>query len=468
MCSVMPEKEPEAAAPGTKRGIGMNETVRVTSTARKISRAWFWRLVWIFFKLNLILTVLAALSFCYAQEKAALGSDWTPALERSLNMPVAARGDHFWDSIRNFYNALEDAHYVFYGPDGARYSAACAPFFALFRPNAAILLTLEGLMLLGQVISGRRKARLLLRPLDRMARAARELGRIADLSQSPIPERDEEKLHDLQDAIQRIRPDKPEERLDMGDQDLEGLQDAINGLLSRMHESYRRQAQFVSDASHELRTPIAVIQGYAGMLDRWGKQDEKILDESIAAIKGEAGYMNKLVEQLLFLARGDTGRNRLELAEIDLGELMKQVYEDSLLIDHSHDWRIDVHGGVRCVGDANMLKQCARILTDNALKYTPERGIISLRAFENEAGECCMEVQDSGIGIAPADLPHVFDRFYRSDPARGRSSGGAGLGLSIAKWIVERHGGHIELLSREGLGTRMRVCLPRGRLAEEA
>lgn len=446
----------------------MNETVRVTSTARKISRAWFWRLAWIFLKFNLALLALSVLCFCYSQEKAALGADWTPSLERRVDMPVPERGKHLWESARNLAGALSDAHYVFYGPDGARYSVSCAPFLALMQPAAALIGTMEVLMLLGQLVWGRRRARRLLKPLDRMARAARELGRMADQPQAPLAEGSGEKLHDLQDAIRRIRPDKPEELLNMGDQDLEGLEDAINGLLSRMHESYRRQAQFVSDASHELRTPIAVIQGYAGMLDRWGKQDEKILDESIAAIKAEAGYMNKLVEQLLFLARGDTGRNRLELAEVDLGELMKQVYEDCLLIDRSHDWRIDVQSGIRCVGDKDMLKQCARILTDNALKYTPERGIISLRAFANAAGESCLEVQDSGIGIAPEDVPHVFDRFFRSDPARGRAGGGAGLGLSIARWIVERHGGHIELLSREGLGTRMRVCLPRGRLAEEA
>ena len=107
-----------------------------------------------------------------------------------------------------------------------------------------------------------------------------------------------------------------------------------------------------------------------------------------------------------------------------------------------------------------MLKQCARILTDNALKYTPKGGLICLRTYTNAAGEACLEVQDSGIGISSEDMRHMFDRFYRSDPARARQSGGTGLGLAIARWIVERHGGHFEVLSREGLGTRMTVCLP--------
>ena len=432
----------------------MNETGRVTSTANKISRAWLWRLFWIFFRLNLLLLVISVAAFCYARERAALGGAWSLHLQRTLEMGG-------FETAREFLDALGRARYVFFSPSGARHSAALADFFAVLAPASVALLAAELMFFLGQALSGRRTARRLLRPLDRMARAARELGRsAARASQSPPPAGGE-KLHDLEDAISRMRPDHPEEKLDMGDRDLAGLQDAINGLLDRMHESYRQQTQFVSDASHELRTPIAVIQGYAGMLDRWGKQDEKILDESISAIKSEAAYMSKLVEQLLFLARGDTGRNRMEFRPLALSQLVTEVCEDSRLIDPRHDWRVEARDDAPCVGDWDMLKQCARILADNALKYTPEGGLICLRAYLNDRGEPCMEVQDSGIGISGEDMQHVFDRFYRSDPARTRQSGGTGLGLSIAKWIVERHGGHFELLSREGLGTRMTVCLPR-------
>ena len=176
--------------------------------------------------------------------------------------------------------------------------------------------------------------------------------------------------------------------------------------------------------------------------------------------------MSKLVEQLLFLARGDTGRNRMEFQEISLGELMEEVCEDCRVIDKGHDYRLEKRGEARCSGDWDMLKQCARILTDNALKYTPEGGLICLRTYTNAAGEACMEVQDSGIGVSSEDMQHMFDRFYRSDPARTRQSGGTGLGLAIARWIVDHHGGHIEVLSREGLGTRMTVCLPAVEKAE--
>ena len=120
--------------------------------------------------------------------------------------------------------------------------------------------------------------------------------------------------------------------------------------LRALHESYQRQGQFVSDASHELRTPIAVIQGYAAMLDRWGKSDEKILDEGIAAIKSESEYMKKLVDQLLFLARGDMGRSRLDMKLLNVSELVKEVYEDSQLIDRNHDWRIETEENVLGAG----------------------------------------------------------------------------------------------------------------------
>ena len=436
----------------------MNETGRVTSTARKISRSWLWRLAGIFFWLNLVLLALTLLCFCYAQESAALGSAWTPELSRSFLLPDFSRDEGFWQTLANALDALSRAEYIFFSPEGQLFSVDLGHFLLLLKPFALMLLVFEALIFLGQLFSGPRRARRLLEPLDRMARAARELGRNARYAKAPA---NGEKLHDLENAISRISPDQPEQKLDMGDQDLKGLQDAINSLLGRMHESYRQQAQFVSDASHELRTPIAVIQGYANMLERWGKQDEKILDESIAAIKSEAAYMNRLIEQLLFLARGDTGRNAVELKALDLGELMREVGEDCRLIDAQHDWRIEARDGVICTGDRDMLKQCARILADNAVKYTPEGGVIRLRAFTDAEGQPCFEVQDSGIGMSAADAPHVFDRFYRSDPARTRQSGGTGLGLAIARWIVERHGGHIDLLSREGVGTRMTVCLPK-------
>lgn len=225
-----------------------------------------------------------------------------------------------------------------------------------------------------------------------------------------------------------------------------------------MRDSYRQQARFVSDASHELRTPIAVIKGYADLLDRWGKTDEKILDESIQAIKSESENMQHLVEQLLFLARGDSGRTTLNITDFDITEVMKEVCEESAMIDQKHTYMFEGENPVPARGDVSLIKQAARILIENAAKYTPEGGEIKLRSLVAD-GNPAFSVQDSGIGISESDIPHIFDRFYRADDSRSKQTGGSGLGLAIAKWIVERHGGRFEVISRKDIGTRITVIL---------
>ena len=304
---------------------------------------------------------------------------------------------------------------------------------------------------------GKERARQLLAPLESMALAAQELSRV---SLAP------EKLHHLEDAIGTVSPTMPDAQIRTGDRELQGLEKAVNDLLTRAQESYREQARFVSNASHELRTPIAVIQGYADMLQRWGKDDEKVLEEGITAIQTESGHMKKLIEQLLFLARGDNGRNPFVPEKVDLSELMKEVYEESMMIHPERIWRLDAESPVLAVGDVAMLKQTVRILVDNAVKYTRDGDKISLRARYKD-GVPCFEVQDNGIGIKQEDLGHIFDRFFRSDPARNRATGGTGLGLSIAKWIVDRHGGYFDVFSREEFGTRIGVVLPNNSLEAE-
>ena len=317
----------------------------------------------------------------------------------------------------------------------------------IFWPS---LLVVEALLVLLQARVGKDKARGLLEPLERIAQTAQEL------SQARF---DPEKLHHLEDAIGTVSPLAPDARVLTGDRELQGLEQAINGLLARMQETYREQSRFVSDASHELRTPIAVIQGYADMLQRWVKDDEKVLEEGITAIQSESAHIKKLIEQLLFLARGDSGRNQLVFEEIDLSQMLGEVYEESRMIHPDRVWRLDAPSPMTVRGDAAMLKQTARILADNAVKYTSPGAVISLRTRMKENAPC-FEVQDNGIGIKQEDLEHIFDRFFRSDPARNRATGGTGLGLSIAKWIVERHGGYFDVYSREEIGTRITVVLP--------
>jgi signal transduction histidine kinase len=231
-------------------------------------------------------------------------------------------------------------------------------------------------------------------------------------------------------------------------------------MLSRLDASYADQARFVSDASHELRTPIAVIQGYANILSRWGTEDPETLRESIEAIKSEAESMKQLVNQLLFLARGDSESMQLDWKSLDMSQLIAEAIREELMIDMAHQYKTTLAEEIFIEGDAGLIKQLFRIIADNSIKYTPAGGRIDIRLYKNADDNVILEIQDDGIGI-PADvLPHIFDRFVRAEASRARNTGGAGLGLSIALWITERHGGHLEVLSREGIGTRFTAVLP--------
>ncbi len=276
-------------------------------------------------------------------------------------------------------------------------------------------------------------------------------------------------LEHLEHAISSLSPDASDIRISTGDKDLQSIEVALNNLLARMQESKRQQTRFVSDASHELRTPISVIQGYVNMLDRWGKEDESVLEESIEALKNESEHMKELVEQLLFLARGDSGRNTLKCTQFDMAEVMKEVWEESMMIDEQHRYVYDMPSDGVCpvmlYGDQAMIKQSIRIFVQNAAKYSSQGDTIKLAVRQvNESIQYM--VQDEGIGMQSSDVVHIFERFYRSDEARNENTGGSGLGLSIAKWIVDAHDGTIDVLSRPDFGTRFTVTFPNQKSAE--
>jgi len=272
------------------------------------------------------------------------------------------------------------------------------------------------------------------------------------------------KLSGAIDTINAITENDLDRRIAIEDErvELKGLASAINGMLDRLDAAYRTQLRFVSDASHELRTPISVIQGYANLLDRWGKNDGKTLQESIDAIKNEADSMKELVEQLLFLARSDNHSIAISMDDVDLAALAEEVDREAKMIDEAHDYRINAAESLVIKGDYQLLKQALRIFVDNSVKYTPRDGRISLTVSrsENRAGYVEIVVRDSGIGIPDEALPHIFDRFFRADESRARSSGGTGLGLSIAKWIVDSHNGVIDVVSRKDAGTKFTLSFP--------
>ena len=331
------------------------------------------------------------------------------------------------------------------------YQIPAGVWLNLLRMGGVILIAAQLLDLIMMAFSGTGQVRRELRPLNQIAARAQELSEIAF---------DETKYHNLEDAISNLKVEAMENGIHMHDKDLQGIETALNGLLERIRASYKQQTQFVSDASHELRTPIAVIQGYVNMLDRWGKKDTAILEESIEAIKNESNHMQKLVEQLLFLARGDSNRQNLDMKKHELNSIMREVYEESLMIDEKHRYRFEETETVEVYGDSDMLKQSARILIDNAAKYTKQGEEILLRVGAWKDGSPFYGIQDNGIGMSQEDVTHAFDRFYRADSVRNSKTGGTGLGLSIAKWIVDKHQGYYDIVSREGLGTRFSVVFP--------
>lgn len=351
----------------------------------------------------------------------------------------------------NFY-PIETASYKVVWDDGKTLVKEASEFLYNIIKLIKIIGIIEGILLLEELIFGTARIRKILKPLNEIAETANRLSDMAF---------DEEKFHNLEDAISKISPVASDERVHIGDNELQGLEEAINNLLDRMRDSYRQQARFVSDASHELRTPISVIQGYANMLDRWGKEDESVLDESIKAIKSESENMKNLVEQLLFLARGINGKTQLQITEFSLNDMMTEVFEESKMIDKNHLYKYIEEEKATVYGDIGLLKQTARILIDNAAKYTDEGECIILKTGISSKGEPYFSVQDNGIGMEEEDVTHMFERFFRADTARVRKNGGTGLGLSIAKWIIDNHKGYFSVLSRKDIGTRITVFLPK-------
>lgn len=421
----------------------MNANRRMTSIAMRVNFSILCRLLLTTLFIDLLALTLALGAWCYTAERQAFGESWTPWIRRNVE----------WTGTGTLRETLSTVVYVPSVDGGRTVRVAAGGYLNLLLNLLITASALEAVFLSLQFALDRKKTRRLLEPLSRMAEATHRM----------INERlDGQKYHELQAAISQISPGSPDARLSTGDRELQGLEEAINSLLGRMHESYRQQTRFVSDASHEFRTPISVIRGYAGMLNRWGKDDPKVLDEGIEAIRLETDHMQRLVEQLLFLARGDAGKNHLSLAALDLTAMMREVFEEYDMLDSSHRWRFQAASPVPALGDLAMLKQTARILCDNAQKYSPENSPVTLRCSLDVRGVPCFSVQDNGVGIAQKDLPQIFDRFFRADPARARQSGGTGLGLSIAHWIVDSHGGYFEVYSHEGIGTRVTVCLPQG------
>ncbi|MDR6554345.1 HAMP domain-containing sensor histidine kinase [Paenibacillus qinlingensis] len=232
----------------------------------------------------------------------------------------------------------------------------------------------------------------------------------------------------------------------------------FNRMIDRLQEMFRKQEQFIADASHELRTPLTIIESYASLLRRWASSNDQLREEALEAIVSESAQLKLLTQNLLSLT--DTYRENCEQnTDFDLIPLVEQTAA-SLRITTSREIRVQSELDMKELpmsGDPYQIRQLLIILIDNALKYSQK--IVDIRISLQDKW-VTLEVMDQGIGIAEEDLPHIFDRFYRSDKARNRKHGGAGLGLAIAQHIVHKHQGNLELQSSLGLGSTAIVTLP--------
>jgi two-component system OmpR family sensor kinase len=298
------------------------------------------------------------------------------------------------------------------------------------RLTAYLLLLTSGAVLLVASVTGFGLAGSALEPIDRIRRSALNISRTRDLQQ----------------------------RLEVTGQDEVGLLAAtFNEMLGRLETLFKTQERFVADVSHELRTPLTTIRGNIDLLKRSSPGDPAATQESLQVIESETSRMTRLASDLLLLAQADAGI-QLHLTAVELDTLLLDVYRQTRLMAHDQEVKLGAEDQAVVWGDEDRLRQLLLNLTDNAVKYTPVGGEITLSLFR-EPEWTRVVIQDTGIGISAAELPHIFERFYRVDRARSGGRAGTGLGLSIAQWIAEAHGGHITVESEEGRGSTFTLWL---------
>lgn len=236
------------------------------------------------------------------------------------------------------------------------------------------------------------------------------------------------------------------------------LASVFNNMMSRLEHLFSVQRRFVADVSHELRTPLTAIRGNLDLIKRYGMDQE-----SFNAIESEVERMSRLVNDLLLLARADYGGLTLDLEPLDLDTVVSEAYREARVLSKDRNLKVTIHEfePVRINGNGDRIKQLLLNLISNALKFTPDGGQIALSLYVEDY-DAVIEVKDTGIGISKEDQARIFDRFYQADSSRSRKSvdGSSGLGLAIAKWIVEAHNGTISVESELGEGATFRIRIP--------
>jgi heavy metal sensor kinase len=321
--------------------------------------------------------------------------------------------------------------------DQSYFTQVAAPlddFYSALHRFAVLLLVAIPILLLSAAAGGYWMSRRALAPVDQITQTARNIS-----------------VHNLSNRLVVPRT---------GDE-LQRLSETLNNMLERLEAAFKKIIQFTADASHELRTPVAVMRTRTELSLRKPRSAEEYR-ETVAQVHSELEKTSDLVERLMVLARTDYGAETLQLSAADLGGIVREVCSQGRMLAETKEIGFREHipdVPVWIKGDPHALRQLFLILMDNAVKYTPLGGHVDV-VVGTDDGFAFGLVRDTGIGIAAEDLPNVFERFYRADKARSRESGGVGLGLSIGRWITEAHAGTIEVQSSLGSGAVFRVRLP--------
>lgn len=272
----------------------------------------------------------------------------------------------------------------------------------------------------------------------------------------------------LASAATRITAERLHERLAAAnpDDEIGRLTGVMNDTFTRLESSFDRLRRFTADASHELRTPLAVVRsiGEAAVAERRSQAE---YEESIGSILEEVDRMSTLVDTLLRLSHGDAGTIQLSRKAVDVGQLARDVAASLGILaeERKQSIKLEITDPVVLFADPPILREALVNVLDNAIKYSPLGGTITIRVGQGDS-QAQLSIADEGPGITAADRERIFDRFFRIDEARARDHGGAGLGLAIAKWAVELHGGEITATERSGGGSEFRIVLPGDSLTE--
>ncbi|MBI3490789.1 MAG: HAMP domain-containing protein, partial [Acidobacteria bacterium] len=266
----------------------------------------------------------------------------------------------------------------------------------------------------------------------------------------------------LASEARRITADRLHERLSVPNQqdEIGRLAAVINDTFARLESSFEQLRRFTADASHELRTPLSLIRGI-GEVGLGETRTPAEYKEAMGSMLEEVDRLTNLVDTLLRLSYGDAGTVRLSRAPIDLGQLTRDVVSSLGILAEERDQRlkVEVAEGVSVTVDRLVLREAITNVVDNAIKYSPRASTVDIRV-RADGNQALLTVADEGPGIAPEHRERIFDRFFRLDEARSRDSGGAGLGLTIAKWAVEVNGGHISVETGANGGAVFRIALP--------